>query len=176
MDADSLQYTGNWADQHLEGRTFRTTGQTGASVTFEFQGTGLIGYIRTGPQSGDLKIELDGEVIDGGSNGNWSFYYQYATDDLPRRLFSNLEDEIHVVTITLAEPGQLTLGGMVVERQPPFIWPVIMVTASGALVLLLGLRSFIYLVAIRAGHLTRWEQVSAPELPRMPDWNPERHR
>lgn len=177
MDADSLQYSGNWADQHLEGRTFRTTGQTGASVTFEFQGTGLIAYIRTGPQSGDLRIELDGEQIDGGGeDGNWSYFDQFATNDFPRRIFSNLEDEIHLVTITLAEPGQLTLGGMVVERQPPFIWPIIMVTASGALVLLLGLRSFIYLVAIRAGHLTRWENVSSPELPRMPDWIPERQR
>jgi hypothetical protein len=177
MDADSLQYSGNWADQHLEGRTFRTSGQTGASVTFEFQGTGLIGYIRTGPQSGDLRIELDGQVVDGGAgNGLWSFYYQYQTDDYPQRLFANLEDEQHTVTITLAEPGQLTLGGMVVERQPPFIWPIIMITASGVLVLLLGLRSFIYLVAIRAGHLTRWEHVTSPELPRMPDWVPERQR
>lgn len=177
MDADSLQYSGTWADQHLEGRTFRTTGQTGASVTFEFQGTGLISYIRTGPLSGDLSIELDGEVIDGGAdNGNWSYFDQFQTNDLPRRVFSNLEDDIHLVTITLAEPGQLTLGGMVVERQPPFIWPIIMVTASGFLVLLLGLRSFIYLVAIRAGHLTRWENVSSPELPRMPDWIPERQR
>ena len=177
MDADSLQYGGNWADQHLEGRTFRTTGQTGASVTFEFQGTGLISFIRTGPQSGDLQIELDGEVIDGGAdNGLWSFVYQFQTNDFPQRLFSNLEDEAHVVTITLAEPGQLTLGGMVVERQPPFIWPIMMITASGVLVLLLGLRSFIYLVAIRAGHLTRWESMSAPELPRMPDWVPERPR
>ncbi len=177
MDADSLRYDGNWADQHLEGRTFRTTGQTGASVTFDFQGTGLIGFIRTGPQSGDLRVELDGEVIDGGaSDGLWSYYYQYQTNDFPQRLFSNLEDEAHVVTITLAEPGQLTLGGMVVERQPPFIWPVMMITASGVLVLLLGLRSFIYLVAIRAGHLTRWESLSSPELPRMPDWIPERQR
>ena len=177
MDADSLEYSGTWADQHLEGRTFRTTGQTGASVTFEFQGTGLIAYIRTGPLSGDLRIELDGEVIDGGAtDGNWSYLDRFSTNDLPRRVFTNLNDEIHLVTITLAEPGQLTLGGMVVERQPPFIWPIIMVTASGVLVLLLGLRSFIYLVAIRAGHLTRWEHVSSPELPRMPDWVPERQR
>lgn len=177
MDADSLVYSGTWADQHLEGRTFRTTGQTGASVTFEFQGTGLITYIRTGPLSGDVQIELNGQVVDGGAeDGNWSYFDQFATNDLPRRLFSNLEDEIHLVTITLAEPGQLTLGGMVVERQPPFIWPIIMVTASGVLVLLLGLRSFIYLVAIRAGHLTRREHVSSPELPRMPDWVPERQR
>lgn len=177
MDADSLEYSGNWADQHLEGRTFRTTGQTGASVTFEFQGTGLIAYIRTGPLSGDVRIELDGELMEGdGPDGRWSYFDQFATNDLPRRLFSNLEDEIHLVTITLVEPGQLTLGGMVVERQPPFIWPIIMVTASGVLVLLIGLRSFIYLVAIRAGHLTRWENVHSPELPRMPDWVPERYR
>lgn len=177
MDADSLQFAGSWADQHLEGRTFRTTNQTGASVSFEFQGTGLIAYIRTGPQSGNLRIELDGEKIDGGGpDGTWEYAYPYATNDLPQRLFANLEDEIHLVTITLEEQGQLTLGGMVVERQPPFIWPIIMVTASGVLVLLLGLRSFIYLVAYRAGHLTRWEHVSSPELPRMPDWSPERQR
>lgn len=177
MDADSVQYEGNWADQHLEGRTFRTTGQTGASVTFDFQGTGLISYIRTGPQSGDLRIEMDGEEVDGGAtDGLWSYYYQYQTDDFPQRLFSNLEDEQHTVTITLASPGQLTLGGMVVERQPPFIWPVIMITATGVLVLLLGLRSFSYLAAIRAGHLTRWENMVSPELPRMPDWIPERQR
>lgn len=177
MDADSVQYEGTWADQHLEFRNFRTTNQTGATVTFEFHGTGLISYIRTGPQSGDLEITLDGEKIDGGAeDGNWSYYYQYQTNDFPQRLFSNLEEANHVVTITLKTPGQLTLGGMVVERQPPFIWPIIMITASGALVLLVGIRSFIYFVAIRAGHLTRWEHVTSPELPRMPDWMPERQR
>lgn len=177
MDADSLKFQGTWADQHLEGRTFRTTGQTGANVTFEFHGTGLIVYIRTGPQSGDLEITLDGEKIDGGAeNGLWSYFYQFQTNDFPQRLFSNLEEENHVVTISLAEPGQLTLGGMVVERQPPFIWPIVMITASGVLVLLVGIRSFVYFIAIRAGHLTRRDQVASPELPRMPDWTPERQR
>lgn len=177
MDADSLQYDGSWANQHLEGRTFRTTSQTGASLTFEFHGTGLIAYIRTGPLSGDVTVTLDGEKIAGGAeDGNWSYYYQYQTNDFPQRLFTNLEEKNHVVTISLATPGQLTLGGMVVERQPPFVWPIMMITASGIVVLLIGIRSFIYLVAIRAGHLTRWEQVSSPELPRMPDWVPERQR
>ncbi len=177
MDADSLQYDGSWANQHLEGRTFRTTSQTGASLTFEFHGTGLIAYIRTGPLSGDVTVTLDGEKIAGGAeDGNWSYYYQYQTNDFPQRLFTNLEEKNHVVTISLATPGQLTLGGMVVERQPPFVWPIMMITASGIVVLLIGIRSFIYLVAIRAGHLTRWEHVSSPELPRMPDWVPERQR
>lgn len=176
MDADSLTYNGNWADQHLEGRTFRTTSQTGASVTFEFQGTGLIMFIRSGPQVGDVTIELDGKLMPGSSGNTWSYFYRYETNDFPRRVFTNLEDRNHTVVITLVDRGELTLGGMVVERQPPFIWPIMMISASGALVLFLGIRSFITLIAIRAGHLARWENVTQPALPRMPDWAPERYR
>jgi hypothetical protein len=177
MDADAVAYEGNWADQHLQGRTFRTTGQVGSSATFQFQGTGLIAFIRSGPQSGAFRVELDGEVVPGGFDENpdlWSFYFPFETNDLPRRLLSNLEDSEHHVRITLMEPGELTLGGLVVEREPPFTWPVILLTVSAVGVLFLGLRSFIYLVAIRSGHITRRDDVVSPSLPRMPDWKPDR--
>lgn len=177
MDADAIAYEGNWADQHLEGRTFRTTSQIGSSATFRFQGTGLIAFIRSGPQSGAFQIELDGEVVPGGYGDNesyWSFYYPYETNDLPRRLLSDLDDTEHTVRITLMEPGELTLGGLVVEREPPFTWPVILLTVSALGVLFIGVRSFIYLVAIRSGHVARREDVADPSLPRMPDWRPDR--
>ena len=179
MDADAISYEGNWADQHLEGRTFRTTSQVGSSATFNFQGTGLIAFIRSGPQAGAFQLVLDGEVVPGGyeKNGDyWSFYYLYQTDDLPRRLLSNLDDTEHSVRITLMEPGELTLGGLVVEREPPFTWPVILLTVSAVGVLFLGLRSFIYLVAIRSGHIARREDVTSPSLPQMPDWRPNPRR
>lgn len=179
MDADALAYEGNWADQHLEGRTFRTTSQVGSSVTFRFQGTGLIAFIRSGPQSGAFELQLDGNVVPGGYSDNpdlWSFLYLYETNDLPRRLLSDLDDTEHLVRITLVEPGELTLGGLVVEREPPFTWPVILLTVSALGVLFLGLRSFAYLVASRAGHVTRREDITTPSLPLMPDWRPERVR
>lgn len=179
MDADAISYEGNWADQHLEGRTFRTTSQVGSSATFNFQGTGLIAFIRSGPQAGAFQLVLDGEVIPGGFEDNeeyWSFYYLYETNDLPRRLLSNLDDTEHSVRITLMEPGELTLGGLVVEREPPFTWPVILLTVSAVGVLFLGLRSFAYLVAIRAGHVSRREDMTSPSLPRMPDWRPNTRR
>lgn len=175
MDADAIAYEGNWADQHLEGRTFRTTSQVGSSATFRFQGTGLIAFIRSGPQSGAFQLMLDGEVVPGGYDKNedlWSFLYLYQTDDLPRRLLSNLDDTQHTVRITLMEPGELTLGGLVVEREPPFTWPVILLTVSAVGVLFFGLRSFVYLVAIRSGHINRREDVTSPSLPQMPDWRP----
>lgn len=179
MDADAIAYEGNWADQHLEGRTFRTTSQVSSSVTFRFQGTGLIAFIRSGPQAGAFRLELDGEVVPGGYEEDadlWSFHYLYQTDDLPRRLLSNLDDTEHAVRITLMEPGELTLGGLVVEREPPFTWPVILLTVSAVGVLFLGLRSFIYLVAIRAAHINRREDVTSPSLPQMPDWRPVARR
>lgn len=177
MDADAITYQGNWEDQHLEGRTFRTTNQVGSSTTIRFQGTGLIAFLRSGPQSGPFRLELDGEVIPGGYEGDdslWSYYISYRTDDLPRRLISNLDDTEHTVRLTLMEPGELVLGGFVVERQPPFTWPVILLTISSMLVLFLGVRSFIYLVGIRCGRLQRKEDATTPSLPRMPDWRPDR--
>jgi hypothetical protein len=178
MDADAVSYQGNWADQHLQGRTFRTTNQVGSSATLNFQGTGLIAFLRSGPQSGTFKLEVDGKVIPGGAPENedyWSFFVSFRTDDLPRRLVSGLDDSGHVLRITLMEPGELTLGGLVVERDPPFVWPVILLTVSSILVLFMGLRSFIYLVAIRTGRIQRKLDAASPSLPRMPDWRPVRH-
>jgi len=177
MDADAVTYQGNWEDQHLQGRTFRTTNQVGSSTTLTFHGTGLIAYLRSGPQAGSFRLEVDGELIPGGAPEDetlWSYYVSYRTDDLPRRLVSGLDDTTHVARITLMEPGELTLGGFVVERDPPFVWPVILLTISSMLVLFLGLRSFIYLVAIRTGRLRRRADVIAPSLPQMPDWRPVR--
>jgi len=177
MNADAVTYQGNWEDQHLEGRTFRTTNQVGSSATLRFQGTGLIAFLRSGPQSGTFQVEIDGRVIPGGAPTNddyWSFYVSYRTDDLPRRLVSGLDDAEHVARITLVEPGELTLGGLVVEREAPFVWPVILLTISSVLVLFLGVRSFIYLVAFRTGWLRRKFDAATPVLPRMPDWRPVR--
>lgn len=173
MDADAVVYQGNWDNQHLEGRTFRTTNLVGSSTTVTFQGTGLIAFLRSGPNAGPFLLELDGKVIPGGYVDNddlWSYYISFRTDDLPRRLLTGLEDTEHTVKITLSEPGELTLGGFVVEREPPFIWPVILLTISGAAVLFLGVRSLIYLVAIRSGHLRRREDDSILSIPVLPHW------
>lgn len=176
MDADAVAYQGNWDDQHLEGRTFRTTNQVGSSATISFQGTGLIAFLRSGPQSGDFELVLDGQVLPGGAGDDkqlWSFYSSYRTDDLPRRLISSLDDTEHTLRITLKTPGELTLGGLVVEREPPFVWPVILVTVSAMIVVFLGLRSLIYLIAIRSGHLRR-RPAADPSLPTLSDWRPGR--
>lgn len=177
MDSRSVSFTGNWQDQSLEGRTFKTSRQGQSSASMEFQGTGVIAFIRSGPEVGTFMVSIDGEVIPGGGGAagdDWDFSVFSRTSDLPRELVTGLEDERHTITITLASPGELTLGGMVVERDAPFVWPVILMTIGALIMIFYALRSFAYLVAIRAGHLRRRDDEVAPPLPRMPNWQPSR--
>jgi hypothetical protein len=176
MDSAAMVSVGNWQDQHLEGRTFKTTGELGASFTFTFSGTGVVAYMRSGTQTGLIQIELDGEVIPGGAeaNADWWDYSWYQTRDLPFTLLSGLEDREHVLTITLMDEGELTLGGMVVAREAPFTWPIMLMAAASFLALFLAMRSFIYLVGVRAGHLVRRGTMRDPALPTMPNWRPSR--
>ena len=178
MDSAAFSYSGSWQDQHLEGRTFRTTGEQQSSVTIHFRGTGVIAYIRSGPQSGRLRLVLDGNVVPGGygtDGTEWSFRSTIGTDDLAQSLLHGLSDEDHVLTITLVGQGELTLGGIIVQRDAPFLWPVVLLTIGSLILIFLGVRSLAYLVAVRTGHLIRKEAYDpAARIQRMPDWKPAR--
>lgn len=178
MDSESVTDTGNWQDQHLEGRTFRTTRQVGASTTIEFEGTGLIAYVRSGPGTGAFQIEIDGEVVPGGygeDGDEWRLDYFSATNDFPQRLVSGLADTRHTLRITLLSEGELTLGGFEVTREAPFVWPIVLMTVGSIISLFFALRSIAYLFATRAGHLRRkFDPDPGPQLPRLPNWRPER--
>jgi hypothetical protein len=181
MDFKGIDYSGTWPNQHLEGRTFRTTHQVGARVTFTFQGTGLIAYVRSGPQVGRFTIELDGELVPGGagiSGDEWDLSDQsgyLTTEDFPRTLVDDLEDVEHTMTITLVSEGELTLGGLEVTRQAPFVWPIILMTVGSIIALFFALRSIAYLFATRAGHLRRPSSIdSGPPLPQLSGWRPGR--
>lgn len=178
MDSDAVTYAGDWQDQHLENRTFKTTSQVESSATFAFQGTGLTIFARSGPNVGSFLLEIDGKIAPGGggaSEEEWNFERLGGTNDFPRPVVSGLPDREHVAKITLVTPGELTLGGFVVERDPPFVWPIILMTVSALILLFFALRSFAYLAAIKTGHLRR-SGMAEPwvNMPRMPDWRPGR--
>ncbi|CAN5815188.1 hypothetical protein BH24CHL3_BH24CHL3_01290 [soil metagenome] len=178
MDSDSITDSGHWQDQHLEGRTFRTTQQAGASLSIEFQGTGLIAFVRSGPEVGSFTIEVDGEIVPGGageSGDEWDFSFLSSTDDFPRTLVDDLDDSRHTMAITLLGGGELTLGGVEITRQAPFVWPISLMTVGSIILLFFALRSIAFLFATRAGHLRRRTDPDPdPQLPRLANWRPER--
>jgi len=177
MDSPSVSYTGGaWENQHLEGRTFRTTDQIDAELTFSFRGTGVDAVMRIGPESGNVIVEVDGKVIPGGdgeSGDEWDMSW-FETLDLSTDLVSGLDYGEHELTIRLVSEGTLTLGGLIVERDQPFVWPIILLTVGALIAMFFGIRSMIMLVGRRSGHLPRADEDPWPALPSMPDWRPGR--
>jgi hypothetical protein len=134
--------------------------------------------VRSGPQVGNFTIELDGEIVPGGGGTDgteWNLSVYSETQDFPRTLVSDLEDTTHTITITLASEGELTLGGIEVIRDAPFVWPIVLMTVASIISLFFGLRSIATLVAVRSGHLRRKSWMSAdPPLPTLRAISPGR--
>src|SRR4029078_6668042 len=112
---------------HLEHRTFKTTSEVGSSATMTFRGTGIIAYLRMSPQAGVIHFTIDGKSVSGYStveNQSELDLYNYQAVDLPFELAAGLNDGVHQLTLTLVEDGQVTMGGAVVTRDAPNLWPV----------------------------------------------------
>ena len=168
VNASQYTWEGNWESQHLGADTFRTTSQVDARFRLRFQGTGVIARSRLGRDAGEAEVTIDGRPVDISLAS-----FQAVDVDVP--LARRLPDGLHEVAMQLTEPGQLTVGGLVVERTVPLQWPVLLLLASGALLLFLGLFDVALLLAERAGALRpRRGGELWPELPQIPDWRPAR--
>ena len=176
-NAGSIDYVGNWRDQHLEGRTFKTISQAQSAASITFHGTGLIAFLRLGPESGNVRVTIDGMPVPGGEGADgmaWDLT-AFRTADVPLTLVSGLEDAPHRLTVMLASEGLLTMGGFVVVRETPFVWPVVLLAGAAAITLFVAIRSLLYLVAMRSGQLQGRAGVDLwPQLPLLPDWRPSR--
>jgi hypothetical protein len=75
----------------------------------------------------------------------------------------------------LAGAGELTIGGAVVVREIPLMWPIVVLTVIGAVLVFVALRELVYAVAIAGGYLQRRRGVDLwPALPQLPEWRPSR--
>lgn len=173
MLSNAVTYSGNWDDQHLNRQIFQTTSETNASVTMTFQGTGVIAILRESPDAGVLHATLDGKplpssfpVEDGASviDLEWT-----QAADIQATLAEGLDDGEHVLTLTLASEGRVTIGGMIVTRRLPMVWPIMLLTLVGIILLIAAFRDLIYVIANRWGHfeirggarrVTSWGQFS----------------
>ncbi len=178
MDSASVSYAGTWSDQHLGDQSFRTTGEVGATATLRFRGSGVVAFLRYGPESGLVHITIDGrplagrQVVEGASELDMA---SFQTVDVPVTLTRGLDQGEHELQISLASRGQLTLGGLVVIRDLSLMWPVVLLASAGAVLIALAVREVIYAIAVQGGHLQGGRGSDLwPELPRLPEWRPSR--
>src|SRR5262249_56624493 len=84
-------------------------------------------------------------------------------------LASGLEDAPHELVLTLETDGELTIGGLVISRQPPLVWPTALLLVASFVLIVRGLRDLSYLAATSAGYLQRRRGVELrPPLPHLP--------
>jgi hypothetical protein len=166
--AHQYVWEGNWDSQHLGSDTYRTTSEVDARFRLRFEGTGIIAVARLSREAGAVEVAIDDQPAD------VSLASFQATDvDIP--LARRLSNGRHEVTMRLSAPGQLTIGGLVVERAVPMQWPILLLIGSGTLLLVLGLFDGALLIAERGGLLQRRRSGELwPELPQLPDWRPTR--
>ena len=175
-DSGPIEYTGSWASQHLQGRVFQTTSQTGASLAITFEGTGLVAYLRRGPDAGLIYGTIDGKAIpdwpqvDGKAEIDLEFF---QAQDITVPLVSGLDIGVHEVVLELAEPGSVTIGGMVVSRDPPLRWPVVLALISALALIFLAVRDLVLYLGRFSGSIKKVDdQETSPRLPTLPDWRP----
>jgi hypothetical protein len=166
--APQYVWEGNWNQQHLGADTYRTTSEVEARFHLRFEGTGVIARARLSREAGAVEVTIDDQPI------NISLESFQAEDvDIP--LARRLPDGVHDVAMRLTAPGQLTVGGLVVERAVPMQWPILLLLLSGVVLLYLGVVDGALLVAERTGLLQRRRGGELwPELPQIPDWRPPR--
>jgi hypothetical protein len=176
MDSGPVAYGGAWNDQHLDGRVVKTTSEVGANATISFEGTGIVVYLRRSPDAGLIRATLDGEPLpdwgddDGASTIDLTYY---QAQDIAVTLASNLEDGVHKLSLTMSDPGQLTIGGAVISRDPPLRWPVVVALFTALAMAVVAIREIALIAAERGGLMRRRdESVQGPQLPSMPDWRP----
>ncbi|HEX5500724.1 MAG TPA: hypothetical protein VFX03_15920, partial [Thermomicrobiales bacterium] len=168
VQARQIVYEGNWDLQHLGSETYRTTSQVGARLSVAFQGTGVVARLRLSRQAGALDVALDGKPVALDLDA-------FQAEDIDIPLASGLTDEPHTLTMRLAEPGQFTVGGLVVERTIPLRWPIVLLLGAGFVMLASGLRDAAFALAERSGRLQpRVPGEHWPELPFLPGWRPSR--
>lgn len=178
MDSPPISYTGNWENQQLNRQTLKTTAEIGASATVQFRGTGVTALLRISPSAGPILATIDGEPIPGWPVKDGASYIDlrsFQAADLSILLADDLADQTHLLTLTLAERGQFTVGGVVVSRNQPLLWPVIVLIVIAVGIVAAGLRDVIYVIAIESDTLQRKSGAFArPRLPKLPDWQPSR--
>jgi hypothetical protein len=166
--AHQYVWEGNWDLQHLGADTYRTTSEVDARFRLRFDGTGVIARARLSQDAGDVAVTIDDRPVDVSLAA-----FQAENVDIP--LARRLPDGTHEISMRLSAPGELTLGGLIIERSIPMQWPILLLLASGGLLLFVGSFDGLLLLAERAGLLQRHRPGELwPELPLIPDWRPAR--
>ena len=177
-DSSACTYNGNWQAQHLREGQYRLARDPGSTVTCRFWGTGFSTVFRFSPDAGTARYVVDRSTLPAVGTGTdvGNVFLTYRVENAfeqPVELVSGLPEGYHTITIGLADNHEVVIGGYLVERERPMIWPIAVLVAAGIVAMFLGLRTIAYLAAEMVGMIdTRPHDPTQTALPTLTEWNP----
>jgi hypothetical protein len=141
-----------------------------------FEGTGLTANLRRSPEAGLIYGTVDGRPLpdwpETGGKSEIDLQF-FQAEDITVPLVTGLGDGTHEVELELASTGKMTIGGMVVSRDPPLRWPVVLALVSALVLIGTAVRDIVLYLGRFSGSIrTVDEQEATPRLPSLPDWRP----
>lgn len=165
LAAPAVTLVGPWEEQ-VAAPAYRTSPEVGSSVEIRFDGSGLIANVYYGPNVGPIRVTLDGGPVPGllpdtTSAGTASLLDLgfFRAEEGPREIVAGLETGTHTVRMELIGAGDFTVGGLIVTRELPTLWPVVVLAVAGLVLLFLAVREALYVLALRRGYLRRRREV-----------------
>jgi hypothetical protein len=165
LGAPSVTLTGPWTTLAASPE-YQTSPEIGSQVEIRFDGSGLIANVFYGPNIGAVRIQLDGGPVPGlplaaDSDGSASSLdlSNISAFEASQPIVTGLDPGPHTVTMQLVAAGQLTVGGLIVVRDLPTLWPIVVLAVAGLVLLFFAIREMLYVLALRRGYLRRRRQV-----------------
>jgi len=161
-DDPAIMRTGNWFTQTLGTTTSTTTATSmvtstsGSSMTLIFYGTDLSMDARIGPESGEVRVSVDGQsssVLPSDSTGSFVDLSGSQAEEASILLATGLAHRDHTVVVTSSTSADVAIGGFIVTSSTPFPWAFTILYVGLATLLFVLVRLTVLMISRDRGWL-----------------------
>ena len=154
--------SGNWFTQTLGSTTSVTTSESmvtstsGSAMTIVFYGTDLSMTARIGPESGEVRVTVDGQsspILPSDSTGSFVDLSSNQAEETSILIATGLAHRDHTLVIRSSSSADVAISGFVVTSSTPFPWAFTILYVGLATLLFILVRLAVVMISRDRGWL-----------------------
>jgi hypothetical protein len=161
-DDPAIKRDGNWYTQTLGSTTATTTSSSmvtstsGSTMTVIFYGTDLSMDARVGPESGEIRVSIDGgtsALLPSNDQGSFVDLSGNQAEETSILLATGLSHHDHTLVIQSASDADVAISSFQVTASTPFPWAFTLLYSGLAMLLFVVVRSAVIVISQERGWL-----------------------